>query len=88
MYQAGVARPDAETITTALFAYLRGVVLYVPLGGEPTREHERAIRGAADCFKALSEIEKDADRKKANGLRARERMEYLRTKFPTSPYLK
>jgi outer membrane protein assembly factor BamD (BamD/ComL family) len=85
-YDAGFAKKDADLLTNALFHYLRGSVLYTPASGESTTEYERAIRGSADCFKALSEIETNADRKKANAQRAAERLSYLATKFPGSPY--
>lgn len=84
----GKAKQDGEAITVALYDYLRGCVQYTPLSGEPTTEYERAIRGAADCFKAISEIEsKDAKRAALFRARAQERLEYLQTKFPNSPYL-
>lgn len=87
MFQNGRAKPDADLITDALYAYLRGCVLYVPASGESTGEYERAVRGAHDCFKALSEIETKDDRKKAFAARSRERLDHLQTKFPNSPYL-
>lgn len=87
MYEAAYAKKDADLFTNALYAFLRGCVLYTPASGESTSEYEHAIRGAHDCFKALSEIETNADRKKANANRAKERLEYLQTKFPGSPYI-
>lgn len=85
-YQAGYAKRDADMLTNALYHFLRGSVLYTPASGESTSEYERAIRGSADCFKALSDLEQNADRKKMNAQRAAERMSYLATKFPGSPY--
>lgn len=85
-YDAGREKRDADLLTNALFHYLRGSVLYTPASGESTAEYERAIRGSADCFKALSEVEQNPERKKMNSQRAAERMSYLATKFPGSPY--
>src|SRR5262245_44356042 len=76
-YKAGFQKRDADMLTNALYHYLRGSVLYTPSSGESTAEYERAIRGAADCFKALSEVETNAEKKKANAQRAAERMSYL-----------
>jgi tetratricopeptide (TPR) repeat protein len=87
-YQAGYAARNADMLTNALYHYLRGSVLYTPASGESTSEYERAIRGSADCFKALSDLEQNADRKKANAQRAAERMSYLANKFPGSSYNK
>ena len=87
-FKAGFAKRDAELITNALYHFLRSSVLYTPASGESTAEYERAIRGSADCFKALSEVEQNADRKKTNKQRADERMSYLANKFPGSPYNK
>ncbi len=87
MYETGRAKPDADLLTDALYAFLRGCVLYTPVSGEPTSEYEHALRGAHDCFKALSEIETNAERKKINANRAKERLDYLQTKFPGSPYI-
>jgi tetratricopeptide (TPR) repeat protein len=87
-YDAGAAKRDAEAITEALYAYLRGCVLYTPQSGEPTAEYEHAVRGSYDCFKAISEIEvKDTKKKDAFAKNARERLEHLQTKFPNSKYL-
>ena len=87
-YQTGREKRDADMITNALFHFLRGSVLYTPASGESTTEYERAIRGSADCFKALSELEQNDGRKKENARRAAERMSYLATKFPGSIYNK
>jgi hypothetical protein len=85
-YEAGRAKRDADMITNALYHYLRSSVLYPPASGESTTEYERAIRGSADCFQALADLEQNADRKKANTQRANERKSYLATKFPGSTY--
>jgi tetratricopeptide (TPR) repeat protein len=81
------ANQQSDLIYNALFAYLRPCVLYTPATGEPTTEYERAVRGAHDCFTALSELEKDAKKKTALSRQAQERLEHLKTKFPNSPYL-
>jgi hypothetical protein len=87
MFAAGKAKPDADVITDALYAYLRGSVLYTPNPGESTLELERSLRGSADCFLALSQIETKPERKNLYAARAKDRIEYLQTKFPNSRYL-
>jgi tetratricopeptide (TPR) repeat protein len=87
----GRANKDAaaagESVFNALLDYLRGCVLYTPSAGEPTTEYERAVRGAYDCFTALSELEKDEKKKTRYRQCANERKEYLQTKFPNSVYI-
>jgi tetratricopeptide (TPR) repeat protein len=87
LLESARAKPDQDTITNALYAYLRGCVLYTPMSGEPTNEYEHAVRGAYDAFTGLSQIEKDAKRKDHLARQARERLEHLQAKFPGSPYI-
>lgn len=87
MLKAGKEKRDVELITDSLYAYLRGCVLYTPQTGEPTAEYERAVAGAYECFKGISEIETVDARKKTFMARAKERREHLETKFPNSRYL-
>src|SRR5688572_4428667 len=60
----GTKDRQAEELRYALFAYLRGKVLYVPERGGTTEEHERALAGSAKAFKAVGELENDAAKKK------------------------
>ncbi|MGH7150782.1 MAG: tetratricopeptide repeat protein [Planctomycetota bacterium] len=85
--EEGRQKKDPEKLLEALYAYLRGVVQYRPGPGEPTEEYERAQAGAADCFRFISELEKNADRKRLYGERYRERLDQLKKEFPSSPYL-
>ncbi|HET6202826.1 MAG TPA: tetratricopeptide repeat protein [Planctomycetota bacterium] len=78
---------DAEALRDALFGYLRAVIQYGPLAGETTIEYERGLAGAAKCFRFLSELETNADRKKLYLDRARERLSQLKREFPGSPFL-
>lgn len=87
MKDQGFQKKDADVLTDALFCYMRGSVQYTPQGGDPTAEYERAIKGSAECFRLLSEVEKDETRKKAFASRARDRLEFLQAKFPNSTYL-
>lgn len=84
----GTKARDAEELRYALFAFLRGVVLYVPERGGTTDEHERALAGSADAFKAVGELENDATKKKQFLARAQQRRDQLATDFPRSRYLK
>lgn len=78
---------DAEKITDALYCYLRGVVQYPPLPGDSTLEHERAIAGAAQCFRFLSQIDSKAEGKRANKDRADQHVAMLKSRYPNSAYL-
>jgi tetratricopeptide (TPR) repeat protein len=92
-YDEAVQKKDVELMSSAMFQYMRGYVLYAPLGGEATTEYERAMRGTHDCFQALSEMTdgskdpKKAAEKKYYAQKARLVLELLATKFPKSPYL-
>src|SRR6185503_9975194 len=82
----GRAKKNSERILDALYAYLRSVVQYKPLPGESTEEYERALAGAATCFKYLSELEQNPEKKKLH--RERERLEQLQLEYPSSSFLK
>ena len=84
----GTTNRDAETLRDALFAYLRGVVLYVPGRDAPSEELERALAGSAKAFDAISQREANAEKKKLFSQRAKDRRAELQTKFPNSRYLK
>lgn len=49
-----------DTLIQALYDYLRGVVLYVPLEGEPRDEHVNAIQGAAACCDGIADLDPNA----------------------------
>ena len=85
--EKGKTARNADLITEALFAYLRGVVLYVPGRGQATDEHERALAGASRAFRAISELEADAARKKLFMDRAQQRRAQLAAEFPSSRFL-
>ncbi len=82
----GKKKRDADLLLEALYAYLRGVVQYPPLAGEPTDQHERALAGAADCFDFVAQLEKDKDRKSLYEQRAAERRDSLNKLYPDSKY--
>ena len=74
--EAGRQARDAGRITEALYAYLRGVVLYVPKAGDSREEYHRALAGAAQCFESLSQLataseDKELQRRRAADLRRR-----------------
>jgi predicted Zn-dependent protease len=83
----GSEKRDPDRLRDALFCYLRGVVLYGPTQEETTDEYERALAGSAAAFKAISEVESDAERKKLFLARAKESRTRLETQFPTSRWL-
>lgn len=82
-----VKAKNAEKINDALFMYLRGVVQFAPAPGEGTGEYERALAGAAEAFKSLSDIENDENLKKENANRSRARLDQLKKEFPYSVHL-
>lgn len=85
---ANNGKGDSEQLLDALYMYLRGVVQFAPLPGQPTLEYERAMAGAAATFKALSEVETVADRKRLYAQRAAQRLQQLKNEFPNSPFAK
>jgi len=74
--------PDAEKLLDVLYCYLRGSVLYTPLPGESVTEYKRACKSAAEVFKFISQVEKNADRRKLYQARAAERDEQFKKEFP------
>ena len=79
---------NADQLTEALYAYLRGVVQYTPAAGEPQDQYERALAGSARCFKGLSELESNKDRKAYYADKYSQQVERLRKLSPNSEYLK
>ena len=63
------------------------MVQYKPLPGESTEEYERALAGSALCFRYLSELEQNPDKKKQHRDRERDRAEQLQREYPNSPFL-
>lgn len=86
--EQGSAARDPDGLRVALLAYLRGVVQYVPLSGDPTEEYERSLAGAARSFKAIGELEGNADRKRQFLDRAKQRVDQLAAQYPGSRFLK
>src|SRR5262245_62173348 len=83
----GTKSRDPEELRYALFAFLRGVVQYVPERGGTTDEYEHALAGSAKAFKALGELESDAAKKKQFLSRAQQRLDQLRQDYPRSRFL-
>ncbi len=74
---------DPDKLLDAVYCYLRGVVQYAPVSGESNAEYKRALKGTADVFRFISQVEKNADRKKLYLERARERDEQFKKEFPS-----
>ncbi len=83
----GRSKRDASVLLDALYMYLRGVVQYGPVPGEPTNEYERALAGAAECFGFLSEVESNKELKARYAQNRDARKAQLAKEFPGSPYL-
>jgi hypothetical protein len=84
----GAKDRKAEGVMNALYMYLRGVVEYAPAPGEATGEYERALAGAAQAFKQLSELETDDAKQKQWAQKSRQHLDQLKKEFPNSRYLK
>ena len=84
--KAAGSKGDPERILDALYCYLRDVVQYAPLPGEPTTEYERSLALASDCFKWLATLETKADMKVEYKKRSDARLEQLKSQFPNSPF--
>ena len=84
----GRAKKNSERILDALYAYLRTVVQYRPLPGESTEEYERALAGAETCFRFLSELEQNPEKKRQLRDRERDRHDQLQQEYPNSVFLK
>ncbi len=87
-FEEGTGKRDPDRLREALFAYLRGVVLYVPGPEGQSDEHERALAGSAKAFRAIGELESNAERKRLFLERARARREELASQYPDSRHLK
>lgn len=74
---------DAEKLMDVLLCYLRGVVQYTPAAGESRAEYKRACKASAEVFKFISQVEKNADRKRLYLQRATEREEQFKKEFPS-----
>ncbi len=85
--EEGKTKRDTQKLMSALYAYLRGVVQYAPLPGEPTLEYEHSLSGAARCFKLISELETSDEKRRLYADRARAHGDQLRSEFPNSIYL-
>jgi tetratricopeptide (TPR) repeat protein len=48
---------DGDKLIVALMAYLRAAKQYLPLEGEPTAEHARALDSAAETCRAISQVD-------------------------------
>lgn len=81
-------KADPDKILDALYCYLRGVVQYSPLPGDPTNEYERSLAFSAQCFEYLSQLDPKPESKASNKARAEARKDQLRREFPNSTYLK
>jgi len=86
--EKGMKARSADVVIEALYAYLRGVVQYVPAPGESQDEYERALGGAAKCFKALSQLESNKERKAYYESQYSQEAKLLRQLAPNSEYLK
>ena len=80
---ANSGKGDAEQMIDALYMYLRGVVQYAPLPGEPVTEYKRSLRGTIQAFEALAQIETAQDRKRLYQARANQRKEQFEREFPS-----
>jgi TolA-binding protein len=74
---------DPDKLLDASYCYLRGVVQYAPVPGESIAEYKRSMKGVAEVFRFISQVEKNADRRKLYAERARERDDQFKKEFPS-----
>lgn len=84
----GLAKRNVDQLRNAAFAYLRGAVLYLPEFDDSMETLEHALFGSGRAFKALGELEPDAEKKNTQLGRSRQLLEQLAGQFPTSSFLK
>lgn len=80
--EARAKQNDPDKLMDALYHYLRGVVQYPPLPGESTTEYKRAMKGTAEVFRFISQVEKSPERKRLYQERANERDAQFKKEFP------
>ncbi len=85
--EEGRAKRDMDRILEAAYGYLRGVVQYKPGIGEPTLEHQHALAGVARCFRYISELEQNSERKRLYADRSRSKLDELKKEYPISVFL-
>ncbi len=73
LLERGRSKKNQDTLLDAAFAFMRGVIVYAPAAEESGAEYARAMKGAADAFKLLSDLESDPDVKALYKQRAAER---------------
>lgn len=85
--EQGRSSKDTEALLSALFCYMRGVVQYAPLPGEPSIEFERALAGSGRAFKYLAQLQQNPTRKKEYEASSRARLDQLKRDYPSSLFL-
>jgi tetratricopeptide (TPR) repeat protein len=73
---------DPDKLLDAAYCYLRGVVQYAPVSGESITEYKRSMKGVAEVFRFIGQVEKNGDRAKLYKARALERDEQFKKEFP------
>jgi TolA-binding protein len=84
LLEQGRKKRDTEVLTLALYDYLRGVVVYLPLDGESTAEHQAALAGAALCCESIAQIDANPTVKQAYSQRASELREKSKKLYPNA----
>jgi tetratricopeptide (TPR) repeat protein len=85
--ETGRQKRDIDQLLEAVLCHLRGCTVYPATAGESDVEYERALAGSGLCFKAVADLETNAERKRLYNDRALERKNQLAKEFPNSPYL-
>lgn len=83
--QEGRKDRKADKVREALFSVLRGVVQYFPAEHDRTIEYERSLFLSGQAFKSLADLTTDETQKKLNLLRAGEKLQELKNRYPLSP---
>jgi len=84
--KAKAAGRSADGVRDALFCYLRTIVMYAPGPSDPSDEMERALAGASESFRALADLETNAEKKKALIEKAKTEAQRLAGWYPNSRF--
>ncbi|MSR46846.1 MAG: tetratricopeptide repeat protein [Planctomycetes bacterium] len=84
LLEQGRKKRDAELLTLAFYAYLRGDVVYLPLDGESTAENQAALTGAAICCESIAQIDANPAVKQSYSQQATELRGRLKKLYPNA----
>jgi tetratricopeptide (TPR) repeat protein len=84
LLEQGKQKRDIDQLLDAVYSYLRGSTIYAPTAGEPRGEYQRALEGSAQCFKLISELEQNPERKRMWKDHHQDHLDKLSREFPNN----